>query len=120
MSWQSRYVSYSHSVSCKIQSEQLPHSTCVEAVGAGFDGVGPLLVLGASHHDVPGEETHLSSALEHRAVGQRDAHPEVRVLEWFGQGQSLTVSRHRGDRPHLVLSLTVPANRNKRSLPAAP
>lgn len=63
---------------------------------------------GASDHDVPGEETHLGSALEHRAVGQRDRHPEVGVLEWLGQGESLAIVRHGGNPPHLVLSLTVP------------
>lgn len=68
------------------------NSTCVEAIGARFDLVIPLLVLGSPHHNVPGEETHLSPALKHRTVRQRDAHPEVSVIEWFSQGESLSIS----------------------------
>lgn len=67
-------------------SETLKHSTCVKAIGAGFDLVVPFLVLGAAYHDVPGEETHLSSTLKHRTIGQCDGHSEVSVLERFGQG----------------------------------
>ena len=90
----------------------LKHITCVKAIGAGFDLVVPFLVLGASYNNVPGEDTHLSSALKHRTIGQRDGHPEVSVLERFGQGYILAISRHGGNPPHLVLSLAVPGNRN--------
>lgn len=68
-------------------------------------------MLGSAHHDVSGEETDLCSTLEHCAVGQCHAHPEVGVVEQRVQGQDLPVGRYRGDGPHLVLSLTVPEKR---------
>lgn len=78
---------------CPINDVMLQEEnvTCVETVRTGFDGFIPLLVLRAPNDDVPGEETHFGPALELGAIGQRDAHAEVSVLEWLVQGQGQTI-----------------------------
>lgn len=87
--------------------------TSVEAIGTGLDGVVPFLVLGPPYHNVPGEETHFGPTLELGAIGQRDGHAEVSVLERLIQGQGQTIGRHSSDLLHLVLSLAVSAGRKK-------
>lgn len=82
--------------------------TCIKAIWTGLHLVIPLNVVRSTHHNVPGEEAHLSPGLELCPIGQCNSHPQMGVLQGLGECDGSAVLRHRRDEPHLVLYLAVP------------